>query len=159
MPTGTYFMVLTMGGGTFVVKNYVVYNERINNDLQLPAFWGKYLSQAFGLSWSSPTYACVTWEPIYSNEPLPHRTIEWDESSDEDEEPDEFFDEDPIATLHAVDAERKIRRAIFNALMEEGVDAGRSAEYAARACPTEIQVISRRTASFHRVLSSSSEFQ
>ena len=38
MPTGTYFMVLTMGGGTFVVKNYVVYNERINNDLQLPAF-------------------------------------------------------------------------------------------------------------------------
>lgn len=141
MPSGTYFMVLTMGGGTFTVGKYLVYNERINNDLQLSAFWGKYLSQAMGLSWSSPTYACVTWEPIYSNEAIHHREIDVSESdeSEDDDDPDEFFDEDPIATLHAVDSERTIRRTIFSALLDGGVDVDRAAEYAARACPTEIQ--------------------
>ena len=152
IPKDTYFMVVTMGGASFTIQRYVVYNEGIGDGLELPAFWGKYLSQLYGFSWSSPTYACVTWEPIYADEGIPHRSalnddeVSSDGDTDDDtdtEDEDEFFGEDPMAALHALDEKRPARRAMFDALVKTGVSVEEASKCVLRACPTKLQIKKR----------------
>nr|FAA04028.1 TPA: ORF2 protein [Macaque MLB-like astrovirus] len=148
MPDNMYFLVATMGGGKFAAKSYTVYNEEFSESFHLNARWAKYISQVFGMSWDSPTYACVTWEPRYLQEPVPSREITWDDDGEESE--DEFFGVSPVDALHEIDRDHVKRKSMLQFLMADGMSLEDASGVILRAYPTE--ELREKRAHYHDLL-------